>query len=115
MAFAFVPSVGFAEPRASDTRFDSEALKAHLGGRVMEFFDGSKSSYSSDFSYAYTYVDSGPAWTGTWSTDNESRVCVVFDNGSSRCDFIVSDGDRTVLITEDGDRFPVRNLTVLKP
>ena len=108
-----VPAVVWAEPRSGDTRFDSAALESHLTGRMIEFFDGSKSRYASDFTYGYTYVDDGPMWTGTWSTDDESRVCVAFDNGSARCDHIVLDGARTILITEDGERFPVRNQTVL--
>ena len=106
----FLPALAGAEPRASDQLFDADGLSTHLSGRVIEFFDGSKSRYGADRTYGYTYTDDGPVWSGIWSTDANSRVCVDFDNGSSRCDHIVLDGDRTVLIIDDGTRFPVRRM-----
>ncbi len=106
----FVPTLAAAEPRAGDDVFDAVGLETHLSGRAIEFFDGSKSSFGADKTYGYTYTDDGPVWSGVWRTDADSRVCVDFDNGSSRCDHIVLDGDRTVLIIEDGTRFPVRRI-----
>ena len=106
----FLPSFAFAEPRPGDQVFDADGLRAHLSGRVIEFFDGSKSTFEADQRYGYTYTDDGPVWAGVWRTDAESRVCVDFDNGSSRCDHIVLDGERTVLIIEDGTRFPARRI-----
>ena len=91
--------------------FDAAGLDAHLSGQVMEFYDGSKSRYDADHRYGYTYTDDGPVWAGEWRTEADSRVCVDFDNGSSRCDHIVLDGARTVLIIADGTRFPVRTIS----
>lgn len=108
-----LPVTASAEPRASDQVFDAEGLAAHLSGQIIEFFDGSKSRFDEDRRYGYTYTDDGPVWEGAWRTDAESRVCVDFDNGSSRCDHIVLDGDRTVLIIEDGTRFPARSVTAV--
>ena len=105
-----LPTLAFADPRPGDTLFDADGLNTHLSGRVIEFFDGSKSRFGKDRRYGYTYTDEGPVWVGVWRTDGESRVCVAFDNGSSRCDHIVLDGERTVLIVEDGTRFPVRRI-----
>ena len=62
--------------------------------------------------YGYTYTDDGPVWSGDYSLHNDSRACVQFDNGSSRCDYYVRNGDRIELITTDGLRFPVRNQSV---
>ena len=42
--------------------------------------------------------------------DGSGVVCSAFDNGFSRCDMYVDDGARLVLITEDGTRFPVREV-----
>lgn len=106
------PVFAGAEPRDGDTVFSPESLAAHLSGQEFEFFDGSKSRYGADRRYGYTYTDDGPVWAGEWRTEAASRVCVAFDNGSSRCDVMVLDGERTVLIIEDGTRFPVRNLSV---
>ena len=83
-----------------------------LSGQVVEFYDGSKSSYAPDGTYGYTYSDDGPVWAGRYTLHEDSRVCVDFDNGSRRCDQVVKDGDRAVLITEDGLRFPIRNRSV---
>ena len=108
-----VPAMSFAEPRAGDDLFDADGLADHLSGQVIEFFDGSKSRYEANRRYGYTYTDDGPIWAGEWRTDADSRVCVDFDNGSSRCDHIVLDGDRTVLIIADGTRFPVRRIEAI--
>jgi hypothetical protein len=98
--------------RADDELLDRQAMTELLSGQVIEFFDGSKSRYGSDGAYGYTYTDDGPVWAGRYSVYDESRVCVDFDNGSARCDLFVRDGERIVLITADGLRFPVRNRSV---
>ena len=97
---------------ANDLSMSATDLDSHLRGQVLEFFDGSKSRYGSDSRYGYTYTDDGPVWAGEYQTFDDSRVCVAFDNGSERCDTIVLDGSRTILITDEGLRFPVRNMTV---
>ena len=106
-----LPIAVAAKPRAGDTTFDAMGLAAHLSGQQLEFFDGSKSRFDANQRYGYTYTDDGPVWAGEWRTDEAGRVCVDFDNGSSRCDYIVLDGSRTVLIIEDGTRFPVRSIS----
>ena len=111
--FALIASPAFADGvRDSDVQLDRAGMDALLTGKVVTFFDGSKSSYAPDGSYGYTYTDDGPVWRGQYTLGDDSRVCVEFQNGSSRCDMFVMDGERAVLITDDGIRFPVRNLTV---
>ena len=100
--------------RASDATLDPSGLSELLAGQVVEFYDGSKSTYRENGRYEYTYTDDGPIWAGDYRMEEESSVCVDFDNGSARCDFFVKDGARVVLITSDGLRFPVRNMTVAK-
>ncbi len=109
---AMTPALAQDGLRASDVVMAPAELTETLSGQQLEFFDGSKSSYAEDGTYGYTYTDDGPVWTGRFEVFEESRVCVDFDNGSRRCDQLVRDGDRLVLITEDGLRFPVRNRTV---
>ncbi|MEL6752728.1 MAG: hypothetical protein AAFO57_01780 [Pseudomonadota bacterium] len=87
---------------------DAAELTDTLTGQVVEFFDGSKSRYSTDGSYAYTYADDDPPWTGQYTFNDDSTVCVAFDNGTARCDTFVFAGDRLTLIIADGTRFPVR-------
>lgn len=109
---AALPAFAQDGVRATDDVLDRAAMSELLTGRLVEFFDGSKSRYGRDGLYGYTYTDDGPIWSGRFEVFGDSRVCVDFDNGSRRCDQFVRDGDRVVLITEDGTRFPVRNLTV---
>ncbi|NND18296.1 MAG: hypothetical protein HKN98_06915 [Silicimonas sp.] len=98
--------------RGTDEVLNRTAMEDLLSGQVIEFFDGSKSRYETDGSYGYTYTDDGPVWSGRYRLMDQSQVCVDFDNGSARCDLIVRDGERVVLITTDGMRFPVRNQSV---
>ena len=98
--------------RDEDRLLQPAEMTELLMGAVLEFFDGSKSTYGSDGSYGYTYTDDGPVWGGVYRVAGPSEVCVDFDNGSRRCDRIVRAGERLVLITEDGTRFPIRNRTV---
>ena len=98
--------------RETDVRLDKIDLTDLISGRVLEFYDGGKSSYGFDGSYGYTYTDDGPVWAGQYRVMENSRVCVDFDNGSQRCDHIVMNGENAVLIIADGTRFPVRNITV---
>ena len=98
--------------RPSDTVLNRSEMSDLLSGQRIEFFDGSKSSYGADGTYGYTYTDDGPVWAGQYQVFDNSQVCVDFDNGSNRCDRIISDGERFVLITEDGTRFPIRNRSV---
>lgn len=96
----------------SDTRLEQTELTGLLAGQVIEFFDGSKSTFLNSGRYRYTYTDDGPVWEGTYVLGDNSQVCINFDNGSGRCDFFVKDGTRAILITAEGVRFPVRNITV---
>jgi len=109
-----IPFVASAQEgvRSNDSLLDVDELESLLKGQVIEFFDGSKSRYGSDGAYGYTYTDEGPVWRGQYAIVGLSEVCVDFDNGSRRCDFFVNDGTRTVLITSNGTRFPIRNITV---
>lgn len=119
MRLALIFSLVFGSSAfAQDSLRDSEEIIAQsqlsglLSGHIVEFFDGSKSTFGSDGGYSYTYTDDGPIWAGRYMVEDQSRVCVDFDNGSRRCDRYVRDGERLVLITVDGTRFPIRNRTV---
>ena len=103
-----------AQQRASDTAFTAEDLAETLSGQRVEFFDASAARYYADGTYEYRYSPDDPVWRGTWETAG-TEVCVTFDNGFSRCDAYVLDGERLVMIIEDGTRFPVRGVTDIPP
>ena len=112
LVFAAGSAIAQDGVRSSDLVLDASELNTLLSGQVIEFFDGSKSTYLESGRYEYTYTDDGPIWAGAYRLEEDSAVCVDFDHGSARCDLIVKDGVRVVLITADGLRFPVRNITV---
>ena len=98
-------------PRESDVVLNAAAMQAQVVGRTHEFFDGGVSFFSVSGTYSYTYSDGGRAF-GTYQVeqDRSGVVCSAFDAGFSRCDMYVQAGDRLVLITQDGTRFPVREI-----
>jgi hypothetical protein len=59
------------------------------------------------YTYAYDMGAGGYAY-GYFEVAEDSTVCIAFVNGFSRCDAFVENGGRLVLITRDGDRFPIR-------
>lgn len=98
--------------RTTDRVLDSGAMAADVVGRSHQFFDGGVSFFSVSGTYSYTYSDGGRAF-GSYALPNggeDGVVCSEFDNGFSRCDKYVHDGTRLVLLTEDGNRFPVKEL-----
>ncbi|MEL6169596.1 MAG: hypothetical protein AAFR35_12965 [Pseudomonadota bacterium] len=103
-----------AQQRATDETFTAVALADALSGQTAEFFDTSLASYAADGSYAYRYRPEEPPFIGTWEATEDSQVCVVFNNGFSRCDTIVQAGERLTMIVENGDRYPIRTLTPIE-
>ena len=93
--------------RDSDARLDSSQLADALVDQRIIFFDNGESRFSADGAYSYTYDQGGTAH-GRYTISDDSTVCIAFDNGFSRCDMYVRSGDKLVLLTEDGLRFPIR-------
>lgn len=88
----------------------SAAELAALPGQAFRFFDGGESRYGAAGAYSYTYSaenGGGTAW-GSYRLLPDGSICVDFVNGFSRCDLYVRNGERVILITEEGARFPVR-------
>lgn len=93
--------------QSGDQVFDVAAMADRLRDREIGFHDGGKSVYGPGAQYAYVYSDGRPV-PGVYRIADDASVCVDFDNGWSRCDLYVTNGGRLILITEDGDRFPVK-------
>lgn len=93
--------------RATDQLLDADALATRLIGQNIVFYDNGRSEYFEDGSYAYTY-DGGGTAHGDFTIRDDSTVCVNFDNGWARCDLFVVADQRLVVITEEGERFPIR-------
>ncbi len=76
----------------------------------LVFYDDGQAQFSPDGGYAYTLSDinGGATSFGTYQLSDDGVVCVTYENGLSRCDLYVKSGDRLVVITQEGGRFPVR-------
>jgi len=93
--------------RDNDIRLDPHQLTDALVDQRIVFFDNGESTFSPDGAYSYTYDQGGTAY-GRYTISDDSTVCIAYDNGFSRCDMYVRNGERLVLLTEDGLRFPIR-------
>ena len=93
--------------RAGDKVFATEALQARLSGQTLVFFDDGRSVYGADGQYSYTYGGGG-TWEGRWTAGEDSAVCVTFVTEVTRCDRIVENAGKLVVLTDKGERFPVK-------
>ena len=93
--------------RDSDRILSRDEVEKLTAGQTIVFFDDGRSKYSVGGSYSYTYA-SGDAAYGEYEIGLDGTVCISYRNGFSRCDRYVENGDRIVLLTEKGLRFPVR-------
>ena len=94
--------------RASDTVLDQQAVAAVIEGNTLTFFDDGQSKFSIGGAYSYTYANGGGTAFGAYSIGADGTVCIAFRNGFGRCDRYVESGGRFVMLTESGDRFPIR-------
>lgn len=98
--------------RDSDAVPSRDQLAETILDRDLEFFDGGVSHYATDSSYAWTYAaeNGGGIWTGTHAINDDATVCVTFETNVERCDMFVIAGERLVMLSSDGQRFPVREI-----
>lgn len=90
-----------------DTPLTRDEVVAMTQGHLVEFYEGGQSRYSAGGAYSYTYQGGGTAF-GTYDVRPDGAVCVLFRNGRDRCDRFVRSHGRLVMITQSGDRFPIR-------
>ncbi len=100
------------DTRGTDLLLDDAAVADLILGRELEFFDGGTSRYSAGGSYSWTYsaANGGGNWFGTHDIRADGVVCIDFRTLRSRRDRFVQSGDRLVLLSEDGQRYPVREI-----
>ncbi|UWR07738.1 MULTISPECIES: hypothetical protein [Ruegeria] len=95
--------------RPGDIPLSPAELNA-LAGRTLTFYDDGQSKYSAGGAYSYTYsaVNGGGTAFGTYRIAADGSICVQYRNGFDRCDLYVRNNGRLILITEKGERYPVR-------
>ncbi|MEX0312142.1 MAG: hypothetical protein AB3N17_18060 [Tateyamaria sp.] len=109
--FIFIATGAAAEGwnvRTGDTPLDRQAVVAMLEGRTLTFFDNGQSKFSVGGAYSYTYANGGGTAYGAFEVQPDGTVCIAFRNGFGRCDRYVRNNGRFVMLTEKGERFPIR-------
>ena len=95
--------------RDGDVILDQQALSELSQGAALTFFDDGTSRFSAGGSYSYTYA-SGESAFGRFEIGEQGQICIQYRNGFGRCDTYVRNAGRLVLLTEKGERFPVREV-----
>lgn len=117
LTFAFCLAAGLAHAQAQSPEWklmpgDMPLSPLELGsladGGALTFHDDGVSRFSPGGSYSYTYADNGGTAFGTFDVREDGRVCIDFRNGMGRCDLYVRNGLRLILLSENGNRFPVK-------
>ena len=94
--------------RPGDAPLTRAELDEMVAGPALVFYDDGQSAFSVGGAYSYTYAGGGTAF-GRFEIGDSGEICITFRNGRGRCDIYVFDGDRLVVITQTGDRYPVRS------
>lgn len=79
-----------------------------IEGQTLVFFDDGQSKFSAGGAYSYTYANNGGTAFGRYQVSEDGTVCIAFRNGFDRCDRYVESGPRFVMLTQKGERFPIR-------
>ena len=98
--------------RTSDTVPSTTDLSTLILDRDLEYFDGGISRYYADGSYAWTFgeANGGEMHPGRHEIGTDATVCITYETGAERCDRFVQSGERLVLLTDDGQRYPIREI-----
>lgn len=116
LVFALTAPMAVAEWafKSSDRPLSQSEVDDLTAGQTIVFYDDGESKYSVGGAYSYTYA-SGESAFGHYTIAEDGTVCVTYRNGFSRCDRYVRSGNRIVLLTEKGLRFPVRPAGIDSP
>ncbi|MCV3271801.1 hypothetical protein [Roseobacter sinensis] len=105
-----LPTVAVAQDwalRADDRLLTRDEVAQLTEGQTLVFYDDGRSKFSAGGAYSYTYA-SGQSAFGRYRVEVDGTVCIDYRNGFSRCDRYVESGSRIVMLTEKGERFPIR-------
>ena len=101
--------------READQVLDADALGLIADGGSLTYFDDGVSLFSAGGSYSYTYANNGGTAFGQFRVAGDGQICIDYRNGFSRCDMYVRNAGRLVLLTEDGERYPIKREEGIAP
>ncbi|MDW3224538.1 MAG: hypothetical protein R8G34_16940 [Paracoccaceae bacterium] len=93
--------------RGDDRALSHAEVVALTDGQTLVFYDDGASQFSEGGAYSYTYAGGGTAF-GVYTIGPDGTVCIAYRNGFERCDRYVQSGARIVMLTQKGERFPLR-------
>ncbi|MGZ2259140.1 hypothetical protein [Roseobacter sp. A03A-229] len=93
--------------RAEDRLLTRDEVAVLTEGQTLVFYDDGQSKFSAGGAYSYTYA-SGESAFGRYRVEADGTVCIAYRNGFGRCDRYVESGSRIVMLTEKGERYPIR-------
>ena len=98
--------------RSADIVLTSASLSDQILDRDLEYFDGGICRYDTNGAYAWTYADNngGGVHRSVHVMRDDGVVCITYDAGPTRCDMFVVSSGRLILLTDDGQRYPVREI-----
>lgn len=101
--------------RTMDIPLSQDQAIGLTAGSALTFYDDGQSRFSVGGAYSYTYANNGGTAFGIFRIEPDGRICIDFRNGFNRCDLYVRNGGLLVMLTEKGERFPIRIHLTLKP
>ncbi|SFT33296.1 hypothetical protein [Sedimentitalea nanhaiensis] len=101
--------------RGGDIRLSAQDLRDLADGATLTYHDGGVSKFSAGGAYSYTYANGGGSAFGVFHIAEDGRVCINYRNGFSRCDIYVRKNGVLLMLSEAGERFPVRLTLGLEP
>lgn len=93
--------------RGDDRLLNQAEVVALTDDQTLVFYDNGESRFAADGAYTYTYAGGGTAF-GQYEVGPDGTVCIAYRNGFERCDRYVQSGARIVMLTQKGERFPLR-------
>lgn len=91
-----------------DVPLSQDEVQEMTNGQTLTFYDNGQAKFSVGGSYSYTYANNGGTAFGQFDVGTDGRVCIAFANGFGRCDLFVQNSRRLVMLTEKGERYPIR-------
>ncbi|MCE8007310.1 hypothetical protein [Aestuariivita sp.] len=101
--------------RDSDAVLGAAEMAMIADGGSLTYYDDGVSLFSAGGAYSYTYADGGGTAFGQFRIEEGGQICIDYRNGFARCDMYVRNNGRLVLLTADGERYPVKVETGVAP
>lgn len=101
--------------RDMDIPLGLAGAQALTAGSTLTLPDDGRSKFSVGGAYSHTFADDGVTTFGMFSIESDGRVCIDFRDGVRRCNLYVRSGGLLMMLSETGERFPVRVQLTLRP